>query len=233
MLSEQAAQCLIEVAASAIRTSPKAFPEVLDELAPPIYLTDRDGTLTYFNNACISLAGRTPRVGTDKWCVTWKIYRTDGEYLPHDSCPMAVAIRERRSIRGVEAIAERPDGTRINFIPHPTPLFDDDGAFAGAINLLLDVTAQRRPECRSIARVRPAPDELRMETIETLARVAARIAGRDPDDHATIKLGDVMAFDDLMWRYPDFLARAEAAYHLLERGESPNEGGVARSLDRC
>src|SRR5438045_3299690 len=118
MLSEQAAHCLIEVAASAIRSSPQFFPEVLDELAVPIYSTDSEGTLTYFNDACVDLAGRTPRVGSDKWCVTWKIYTTDGEFLPHDACPMAVAIRERRSIRGVEAIAERPDRTRINFRPY-------------------------------------------------------------------------------------------------------------------
>jgi hypothetical protein len=221
MMSEQAAHCLIEVAASAIRSSPQAFPEVLNKFAAPIYLTDDQGTLTYFNNACVTLAGRTPRVGTDKWCVTWKLYTTDGEYLAHDACPMAVAIRERRSIRGVEAIAERPDGTSINFIPYPTPLFDEEGDLAGAVNLLLDVTPQRRPEHRKIVRVRPSRAELRMGAIETLARVAARLAGRDPDDHATITLGNVMAFDDLMWRYPDFLARAEAAYRLLEQGDLP------------
>ena len=124
-----------------------------------------------------------------------------------------------RSIRGVEAVAERPDGTRINFIPYPTPLFDEDGNLAGAVNLLLDVTSRRRPAYRTIVRVRPSRDELRMAAIETLARLAARLAGRDPDDHATIALGDVMAFDDLMWRYPDFLARAEAAYRLLEQGD--------------
>jgi hypothetical protein len=67
---------------------------------------------------------------------------------------MAVAIRERRSIRGAEAIAERPDGTRINFVPYPTPLFDEDGNLAAAVNLLLDVTEQRGPKCRTISRVR-------------------------------------------------------------------------------
>src|SRR3954463_12896229 len=153
MLSEKAADCLIEVAANAIRGSPQAFVEVLDEFPAPIYLTDSDGTLTYFNHACVKFAGRTPRLGADKWCVTWKLYRTNGEYLPHDACPMAVAIRERRCIRGAEAIAERPDGTFIDFIPHPTPLFNDEGNLVGAVNLLLDVTAQRRPECRAIARV--------------------------------------------------------------------------------
>jgi hypothetical protein len=221
MTSEQVAHCLTELAASAIRSFPLAFPEVLNEFAAPIYLTDSEGTVTYFNNACVALAGRTPRVGTDKWCVTWKIFETDGKYLPHDACPMAVAIRERRSIRGAEAIAERPDGTRINFIPYPTPLFDEDGDLAGAVNLLLDVTAQRRPESRATAPVPASHDELRKGAIETLARLAARIAGRDPDERATIKLGHVVAFDDLMWRYPDFLARAEAVYRLLERGELP------------
>ena len=52
--------------------------------------------------------------------------------------------------------------------------------------------------------------------IETLARMAARLAGRDPDEHIEVRLGEFVAFSDLVWRYPDFLARAEAAYVLLE-----------------
>jgi PAS domain-containing protein len=53
---------------------------------------------------------------------------------------MAVALRERRAIRGVEAVAERPDGTRRNFLPYPTPLLDGDGKLVGAVNMLIDVT---------------------------------------------------------------------------------------------
>ena len=45
--------------------------------------------------------------------------------------------------------------------------------------------------------------------------MAARHAGRDPDEHLRLKLADVVAFDDVMWRYPDFVARAEAAYDAL------------------
>ena len=55
----------------------------------------------------------------------------------------------------------------------------------------------------------------RMADIEVLARMAARLAGRDPDEHVVLRLGDVVAFDGLLWRYPDFLARAEAAYAQL------------------
>ena len=58
-------------------------------------------------------------------------------------------------------------------------------------------------------------EEQRLADIETLAKMAARHAGRDPDEHLRLKLADVVAFDDVMWRYPDFLARAEAAYEAL------------------
>ena len=47
--------------------------------------------------------------------------------MPHDECPMAIAIEEGRTVRGAEAIAERPDGNRIWFEPFPTPLRDGDG----------------------------------------------------------------------------------------------------------
>ena len=45
--------------------------------------------------------------------------------------------------------------------------------------------------------------------------MAARLAGRDPDEHATLKVGGVVAFDGPLWRYPDFLTRAETAYEVL------------------
>jgi PAS domain S-box-containing protein len=216
MISQRAAQCLVQVAADGIRSSPEAFHEVLDELAAPIYSTDRDGTLTYYNRACIRLAGRTPRIGTDKWCVTWKIYTTQGKRLPHEECPMAVAIRERRAVRGVEAVAERPDGSRLNFMPFPTPVFDDEGQLAGAVNLLLDITERGSLDDPTKAAALACSHDLQAAHMESLARMAAHLAGRNPDDHATIRFGDVVAFDDVMWRYPDFLTRAEAAYRVLE-----------------
>ena len=61
----------------------------------------------------------------------------------------------------------------------------------------------------------------RTADIEALARIAARMAGQDPDDHATIKYGDFVAFNDTMWRYPDFVTRAEAAHEVLCAVELP------------
>lgn len=125
-----------------------AWTVVLDRLAAPAYVTDAKGNVTYWNRACAEFAGREPELGRDRWCVTWRLYTTAGDPLPHHACPMAVAIKKQRAIRGEVAIAERPDGSRRAFTPYPTPLFDEAGELTGAVNLLVDVTATHGRELR-------------------------------------------------------------------------------------
>jgi PAS domain S-box-containing protein len=129
-----------------IQESEQRLQELLAAIPAAIYTTDADGKITYFNEAAVDLAGRTPTLGSDEWCVTWKLYNPDGTPLPHDQCPMAVALKQGRSIRNAEAVAERPDGTRIPFIPFPTPLRDASGKVVGAINMLIDISERRQAE---------------------------------------------------------------------------------------
>jgi len=157
MLSPQQPQDYLDTALNALETGPECH-AILDELPVPIYTTDADGAVTYWNRACVALAGREPQLGQDRWCVTWKIYTTAGERLPHDKCPMAEAIEQKRAIRDAVAIAERPDGSRVAFKPYPTPLFDEDGSLKGAVNMLIDVTEeqalalhQQADRCRRLA----------------------------------------------------------------------------------
>ncbi|HEX5264503.1 MAG TPA: PAS domain-containing protein [Phenylobacterium sp.] len=110
---------------------------VLEAQESPIYLTDDEGIVVYANDACERFAGRPPALGEDRWCVTWKLYTDAGEFLPHEQCPMAMAIRERKPIRGASAVAERPDGTRVPFRPFPTPIFGRGGRLVGAVNVLM------------------------------------------------------------------------------------------------
>jgi PAS domain S-box-containing protein len=140
LFTPETATHIIDTALLAVTEHPNGFAEILDRLPAAIYVTDIDGTITYFNRECVALAGRTPALGEDKWCVSWKLFTEDGTALPHDQCPMAVALREGRPIRDVSAVAERPDGTRVPFIPYPTPIFDADGKLAGAVNLLVEVS---------------------------------------------------------------------------------------------
>lgn len=129
--------------AMAVLASGEVCHELLDRLPVPIYTTDADGAVTYWNRACVEFAGREPKLGEDRWCVTWRIYSTTGDLIPHDQCPMAEAIREGREVRGSVAIAMRPDGSRRAFTPYPTPLFDADGKVSGAVNMLVDISAEQ------------------------------------------------------------------------------------------
>lgn len=122
------------------------FRKILDELPAAIYVTDAFGRITYFNEAAAKLWGHRPTIGTSEWCGSWKLFWPDGSPLPHGECPMATAIKEKRIVRGMEAVAERPDGTRVPFEPYPTPLFDAAGTLIGAVNLLIETTDRKRAE---------------------------------------------------------------------------------------
>ena len=119
------------------------FRGVLDALAAAVYMTDKAGLITYYNDAAAALWGRRPELGASQWCGSWKLFWPDGRPLPHDECPMALTLREQRPVRGREAVAERPDGVRTPFIAYPTPLYDASGAFVGAVNMLVDISERK------------------------------------------------------------------------------------------
>jgi len=64
--------------------------------------------------------------------------------MPHDQCPMAIALKQGRAIRGGQAMAERPDGTLVPFMAFPTPLRDASGTLIGAVNMLVELSEQQR-----------------------------------------------------------------------------------------
>ena len=139
-LSHSAEEIVRRAAEIAAKSSPPDFSD-FDDLPLATYATDADGALMYFNRACIGFAGRTPSLNQDRWCVTWRLHTIDGVALPHDECPMAMAVQRKTSVRGLPAIAERPDGTRLVFLPFPTPIFNSHGALLGAVNVLVDAAS--------------------------------------------------------------------------------------------
>jgi PAS domain S-box-containing protein len=145
---KQAAASLIELPAATIDAptidSP-TYRQFLESLGVAVYTTDADGRITFYNDAAATFWGRSPELG-ELWCGSLRLYWPDGTELPHDACPMAIALRERRAVRGYEAVAERPDGTRVTFIPYPTAIEDVQGRLLGAVNVLIDVTERRAAE---------------------------------------------------------------------------------------
>jgi PAS domain S-box-containing protein len=180
MLAVATPQQFLETALDALRDR-EDWSAVLDEIPVPVYVTDADGAVTYWNDACSSFAGRTPQLGSDRWCVTWQLYSVDGERLPHEECPMAEAVKARKEVRDKVAIAMRPDGTRRAFRAYPTPLFDKSGEFCGAVNMLIDITDQQAVEieaqaarCRRLARA--TTDARASQILASMARGYASTA---------------------------------------------------------
>ena len=141
--------------------SEDTFRHVLDNLPAAIYVTDARGHILYFNEAAAELWGHRPDLGNSEWCGSWKLFWPDGRVLQHADCPMAIAIKERRIVRGLEAVAERPDGSRVPFRPYPTPLFDKSGRLIGAVNMLVDLSDRDRAEAvtRRLAAIVTSSDD--------------------------------------------------------------------------
>ena len=120
--------------------------ELLQALPVAVYTTDAEGRITFFNEAAAALWGCRPELGKTKFSGFHRLYSADGTLLPHDESPTALALKQKCPIRGIEVVAERPDGTRVPFIPYPTPLFDASGALIGAVNVVVDISARKRAE---------------------------------------------------------------------------------------
>jgi PAS domain S-box-containing protein len=161
--------------------SERQLRDLLAAIPAAIYTTDAEGKITYFNETAVELAGRRPTLGSDEWCVTWKLYWPDGTPLPHDECPMAIALKEGRAIRNAEAVAERPDGTRVPFIPYPTPLRDAKGRITGAINMLVDVSERKQAETQQRMLFNELNHRVKnnMQMLQALLRMAGKQTSND------------------------------------------------------
>ncbi|HEY7243894.1 MAG TPA: PAS domain S-box protein [Xanthobacteraceae bacterium] len=162
-------------AQEALGASERRFRELIEALPAAVYTTDAAGRITFYNQAAVELAGRRPEIG-DLWYVTWKMFRPDGRPLPHEECPMAIALRENRAVRGIEAIVERPDGTRVPFIPYPTPLRDENGELIGAVNMLVDISERKQAEANQKVLLEELNHRVKnnMQMLHSLLRSAQR-----------------------------------------------------------
>jgi len=126
------------------------FRRLLEKLPVGAYTCDREGQLTYYNEAAEQLWGRKPQLNSpaDRFCGSFKIYLSDGSPLDLAECWMARSLREDREYNGREIIIERPDGSRRTVLAHANPLHDEAGGLIGAVNVLVDITERQEAEDR-------------------------------------------------------------------------------------
>ncbi len=145
------------------------FHQLLDALPAAVYTTDAEGNITYYNDAAAGLWGRRPALGSARWNGALRLSQPDGTPMAHDESPLAVALREKRRLHAVEAIAERPDGTQVPFLSHPAPLYDETGRLTGGVDMMVDITERKRTESQQSLLIR----ELHHRVKNTLATVQA------------------------------------------------------------
>jgi PAS domain S-box-containing protein len=130
----------------ALRESEQQHRQLVRSLPAAVCTCDAEGRMTLYNDAAVSLWGRAPKLGGERWCGSYRIFQPDGSPLPLDQCPMAIALREGRSLRDAEIVIEREDGSRRFVLANPEPIRDSTGALLGAVNMLVDITDRKQLE---------------------------------------------------------------------------------------
>jgi PAS domain S-box-containing protein len=136
-------------AEEAIRQSEERYRTLFDLVPMAVYAIDTSGVIRHFNRHAAELWGRKPALGdTDqRFCGSFKMFRPDGTFMPHDQCPMAEVVNGKISeARDAEVLIERPDGSHVTVLVNICPLKNDRGEVTGAINCFYDITDRKRDE---------------------------------------------------------------------------------------
>ena len=207
---------------------------LLQAMPAAVCTTDAEGRITFYNEAATELWGRRPKLGEQRFCGSLKLYRPDGSLLPHDECPMAMALKTRSAIKGMEAVAERPDGSRVPFLAYPTPLFDAAGNLSGAVNVLVNLAERHEIHERlrsSEARYRAVFDNAQVSVWEEdLSDVVGFLEG--------LRAAGVTDLRAHLQAHPDCIRQALDRFRItgvnaytLELFEAEHEDALAQSLD--
>jgi two-component system, chemotaxis family, CheB/CheR fusion protein len=132
-----------------LRESEERYRTLFDLGPVAIYSIDSSGVIQNFNRRAAQLWGREPAAGdTDQlFCGSFKMFRADGSFLPHDQCPMAKVVSgEIDQVQDGEVLVERPDGSLVTVLVNILPLKNDRGEIKGAINCFYDITERKQGE---------------------------------------------------------------------------------------
>ena len=114
-----------------------------------VYSCDASGVIRDFNPRAAELWGRAPKPGDtdERFCGSYKMYRPDGTFMPHDQCPMAEVLSGQiPEMRDGEVHIQRPDGSWVIVIVNIRPLKNQGGEITGALNYFFDITSRKQQE---------------------------------------------------------------------------------------
>ena len=137
---------------------------ILGQLAEGVIVTDRDGRITFVNEAAERLHGVARLdVPPDDYSETYHLLTLDGEQYPSHELPLARAVLHGETVADARWRIRRRDGTEVLAIGSARPVRDAAGEAMGAVLTLRDDTERAEAE-RNLreneARLRALTDNL-------------------------------------------------------------------------
>ncbi len=154
-----------------LQDSEARFRTLVKGLPFAVYYCNKNGGLEFYNDAAMTLWGRTP-VGDERWCGSHKVFDLTGRPVPTDQTHTARCVRNNIAMKG-EAYVERPNGDRRHVLSNPQPIHDAAGNIIGVMNALIDVTEMKKAQQAIIE------SELRFRTVANTAPVMIWMSGTD------------------------------------------------------
>jgi signal transduction histidine kinase len=138
-----------EALTNELRESQERYRTLFDLCPAAVYSCDASGVIQNFNQHAADLWGREPALGDtdERFCGSFKLFRPDGSFMPHEQCPMAEVVSGKISqTRDADLLIERADGSRVTVIVNIRPLKNQRGEVTGAINCFYDITERKKAE---------------------------------------------------------------------------------------
>jgi PAS domain S-box-containing protein len=134
-----------------LRESERRYRTLFDVAPIAVYSCDASGVIREYNSCAAEMWGRKPKSGDteERFCGSFKLFRSDGSFMPHEQCPMVDVLSGKiPGVRDAEVHMERPDGSRIIANVNIAPQLNEGGQITGAINCFYDVTQRKQTEER-------------------------------------------------------------------------------------
>jgi PAS domain S-box-containing protein len=121
---------------------------ILNLIPVGVYVVDMTGIIRKYNEQAASLWGRRPVPGDANECFNgaYKLYQTNGVFLPHNQGPVAQCLNDGLPRKDVEIIIERENLSCIHVRVNILPILNDEKVQVGAISCFYDITEKKEAE---------------------------------------------------------------------------------------
>src|SRR5262245_12327775 len=123
---------------------------ILDLLPIATFICDARGAILQYKRHAVAVWGRAPQTGQthEEFSRGSLFFELDGSHVRRSMVSEVLATG--KSVRDVERIVERPDGSSLIVSVNIDALYDAKGNLVGVVNCFIDITVRKRM-CNALA----------------------------------------------------------------------------------